>query len=145
MCIYLINRHFSIKFPVVPVLYSGLALFCVLTGMAWILRGALINKKYAGRLGFYVILLFVSISLSLNLSLYYKWWHKPSYNVAHASREIGKIVKNGVIAGLWAPMICMENKNQALCIASGWGNDDHPYKNTSLRTCFCGKETTMPS
>ena len=44
-----------------------------------------------------------------------------------ASRRVGKLVNNGIIVGLWAPMICMENNNRALCVASRWFNDKNTY------------------
>jgi len=62
-----------------------------------------------------------------NLWLYAAWFRKPLYKEVNISREIGTLVPGGVIAGLWSPMVCMENNNQALCIAPGWFNDKDPY------------------
>ncbi len=80
------------------------------------------------RLGVLITTALIALSVFQNAALYYKWWHKPSYQEVNISREVGKIVKHGIIAGLWAPMVCMENNNRALCIAWRWFNDRHPYE-----------------
>jgi len=125
LTIFLIRKYIHIKPPVV---YGGLILFCLLALATWIFKGMFPLVEPHKKFSFYVALLIISLSLSQNFTLYYRWWHKPSYKVINASRDVGKIVKHGIIAGLWAPMICMENRNRALCIASGWCNDQHPYE-----------------
>jgi len=125
LTIFLIRKYIHIKPPVV---YGSLIIFCLLAVATWIFKGIFPRVEPHKKFSFYVALLIISLSLSQNFTLYYRWWHKPSYKVINASRDVGKIVKHGIIAGLWAPMICMENRNRALCIASGWFNDQHPYE-----------------
>jgi len=90
----------------------------------------LFTKKYKRHkaVTLFLVLTIVALSLAHNLSLYAKWVTHPTYNMLTASRKVGTLVSNGTIAGLWAPMICMENNNHALCIASGWFNAHHPYE-----------------
>ena len=74
-----------------------------------------------------VVIAVVSLALTHNLILYGSWCKKPEYKEVTVSREVGRLVHGETIAGLWSPMVCMENDNRALCIAPGWFNDKDPY------------------
>jgi len=112
------------------VLLSGSGVFLLaLAVLMWIGRKSLVwDQKSFNKIGLYACLLILSVSLSHNLFLYANWVRHPSYQVLNASRDVGNRVKNGIIVGLWAPMICMENQNRALCVASRWFNDKDPYE-----------------
>ncbi len=108
---------------------SGFVVSGIILGGMKIFHGKISSEKRLFRkAGLYIAVLIFSLSLTHNLFLYMKWAKRPSYQVLTASREVGKMVKNGIIVGLWAPMICMENRNRALCVASHWFNDKEPYK-----------------
>lgn len=116
-----------LHFPVRSAFYGAIVFAAVLIG-SLMFKERFNARWWLKKPAFYIVVCLISLSLTNNLFLYYKWWHHPSYKVVDASRDIGKIVKHGIIAGLWAPMLCMENHNRTLCIAAGWGNDKHPYE-----------------
>ena len=92
------------------------------------IAGLLLNGKQRRRFIPYGIAFGIFI-LSLGHNIIYdaKWALKPVYQEVTISRKVGTLVKGQIIAGLWAPMACMENNNRALCIAPGWFNDKDPY------------------
>ena len=59
------------------------------------------------------------VSILTNGYRYFKWFKEPAYTVAHTSGEIGQLLKKAYIAGLWAPLLCLENTNQALYLGEG--------------------------
>jgi hypothetical protein len=75
-----------------------------------------------------LVVAIVSLTLVHNFVLYGTWWKQPDYKEITISRKVGRLVHGETIAGLWAPMVCMENDNRALCIAPGWFNDKDPYE-----------------
>jgi len=115
--------HFNL-----PRLWVPGALFLILAGLAYLSKKIFFQHRIHMGIGFYIVLLIVTLALSQNLSLYGKWWGNTSYRVVNTSKKIGKFVNNGMIAGLWAPMLCMENKNRTLYVASHWFNYDKPYE-----------------
>jgi len=103
---------------------TGLLLLAIITNILFYLRT---NDRIKTK-GLTVVIIIAVLSLGHNLNLYAKWVSSPTYEMIQTSRRVGKLVESGIIVGLWAPMICMENNNRALCIASRWFNDKNPYK-----------------
>jgi len=125
LTVYLINRY--IRFTAADFIWgAAVSLVFFIIILRWTKKRPLPSVKRVASYGFAVAL--VSLILVHNLSLYGRWWKKPQYKEITISREIGKRVHQGTIAGLWAPLVCMENKNRALCIAPGWFNDRAPYE-----------------
>jgi len=122
---FLARKYIHIK-PLV--VCAGIGIFLIFAGSVLGYLRRFGGKEYVRRAGLYVVLMIVSLFFSQNFALYYNWWHKPEYREITISREVGRMVKHGTIVGLWAPMVCMENDNRALCIASRWFNDNHPYE-----------------
>jgi len=122
LTIILAKKYISIGINEIYVL-TGLSFIATIITLFYLKT----NKKTKTR-GLAVIVIVMCMSLEHNLNLYAKWVSSPTYEMVQASRRVGKLVNNGVIVGLWAPMICMENNNRALCVASRWFNDQHPYE-----------------
>ena len=73
--------------------------------------------------------LFVSIitlTLYFNGSHYLRWANNAKYTVMDISRELGGMLNKAYIAGLWSPLVTIENKHRALFLGNNWYN----YKDT---------------
>jgi 4-amino-4-deoxy-L-arabinose transferase-like glycosyltransferase len=46
-------------------------------------------------------------------SRYLRWASRPQFQFKEASQDLGKAFAEATIAGLWAPVICLENKHRA--------------------------------
>jgi hypothetical protein len=64
----------------------------------------------------------VAYSFYLNSTLYLRWYRHPRYTVVETSRELGKILDNAYIAGLWSPLATIENHHRALYVGNNWFN-----------------------
>jgi len=104
---------------------AGVFLVAAVFFFAW--RQKRFGIEGRGAIAATLVIAIVSLALVHNLALYGTWLKKPEYKEITVSREVGRLVHGEVIAGLWAPMVCMENDNRALCIAPGWFNDKDPY------------------
>lgn len=93
----------------------------------------LVNKRT------YVFTLVVSIiflSLITNGRLYWRWARSPHFTVIDTSRELGNILDDAYIVGLWAPLICLENQHKALYVGKGRFNDKDTFKRYSITHLF---------
>ncbi len=108
-------------------LYLGGAALAVWMGI-WMGRWARRRTaSFRGVVGYGGVVVLVVLALSHNGRIYVDWARRPAYKEVRVSRAVGKLVSGETIAGLWSPMVCMENDNRALCIAPGWFNDRDPY------------------
>lgn len=55
------------------------------------------------------------------------WAGGRRYTVIDTSRQLGQTLTDAYIAGLWAPLICLENRHRALCVGGGWFNDRETF------------------
>lgn len=72
-----------------------------------------------------VILALSLIAASVAIDSYHwlGWAKNRQYTVYDTSKELGRILDQAYIAGLWAPVACLENRHRALCVGAGWFND----------------------
>ncbi len=66
----------------------------------------------------FVLALFLT-SVLTNGYRYFNWFSRPRYTVMHTSRELGKILNQAYLAGLWSPLFCLENSHRALYLGEG--------------------------
>ncbi len=66
----------------------------------------------------FVLAMFLTAALT-NGYRYAKWFIHPAYTVINTSREIGRILDKAYIAGLWSPLLCLENSHRALYLGEG--------------------------
>ena len=78
---------------------AGIKVFVVIFFILWIGFLNFISPGFDSRLG-----------IKSQIMQYMKWRRNRQFVVRDRSRELGKILpKNSVIAGLWSPLICLEN------------------------------------
>jgi len=58
---------------------------------------------------------------------YLSWALHPEFKLKLISRDFGKAFDNGVIAGLWAPVVSLENKHRAHESYPGFYNDEKDF------------------
>jgi len=121
---YLITKHTHVEYIVI---IYGLILFLISAAIVWTYNRKASPEKHLKSAGYYAVILILSLAFTQNLYFYGKWWRHPLYQVVDTSQKVGKMARNGTIVGLWAPMICMENNNRALCVAPNWFNFQRPY------------------
>jgi len=106
---------------------AGISLL-ILGAVAWIcrkwragkVRPALSLPGPLALLGFLVLPL--SASILINGYQYYQWAAHPKYVIRSISRELGSTLHHAFIAGLGAPMICLENTHRALHVFDNFFN-----------------------
>ncbi|MBE0460736.1 MAG: glycosyltransferase family 39 protein [Candidatus Aminicenantes bacterium] len=54
---------------------------------------------------------------------YLTWVTHPQFQLKEASQDFGKAFKEAAFAGLWAPVVCLENKHRAYEYFPGYIND----------------------
>jgi len=83
-----------------------------------------------------IILCLIFSTLFFQRLQWFRWAMKRQYTVFNDSREVGRIISDVYIAGLWSPMICLENRHRALCVAEGWFNDRDTFRRYPLTLLF---------
>jgi len=58
------------------------------------------------------VLLIITI-FAFQIPQYLDWAISPHHQFKHISQDLGKVLENATLAGLWAPVICLENKHKA--------------------------------
>lgn len=76
--------------------------------------------------------------LAFQVPQYLDWAISPRYQFKHISQDLGKALEKATLAGLWAPVICLENKHRAHEYYPGVINDSpdffHKYGITHVFT-----------
>lgn len=75
------------------------------------------------------VITLIFLSLSIDGFQYWEWAKSPQYMVKAVSKELGKILDNAYILGLWAPLATIENKHRSLYVGEKWFN----YRDTFNR------------
>ncbi len=78
----------------------------------------------------------ILLSMYHNVSGYLKWAANPKYTVIETSRELGKILDQAYIAGLWSPLATIENKHKALYVGNNWFNYRDTFKKYPVTHLF---------
>ncbi|MGD2245571.1 MAG: glycosyltransferase family 39 protein [Candidatus Aminicenantes bacterium] len=58
---------------------------------------------------------------------YLAWAFHPEFKMKHVSEDLGELVENAAIAGLWAPVVCLENTHRAHESYPGYVNDEADF------------------
>jgi 4-amino-4-deoxy-L-arabinose transferase-like glycosyltransferase len=69
----------------------------------------------------------IGFSLIIQGAQYYRWVRSPAYTVRNASRELGRLSGEALIAGLWAPLATIENRHRSLYLGKNWFNDHKTF------------------
>jgi hypothetical protein len=56
-----------------------------------------------------------------------KWKLNPEYAATEISADLQRRVGNGVLAGQWAPELCLENKVRTVPVWRGFVNHEDPF------------------
>ncbi len=110
---------------------SGLGTIAISIVLIWISRrlypepiGRFLNR-YKRPIVYIILIAFVLISAYQ----YGDWFLNPKYTMIEASRDIGKMIPEGsLVAGLWSPILTLENKNRCLLIWEGFINYERPFE-----------------
>ncbi len=75
-----------------------------------------------------MILLILVPAFTFQAYCYLNWVSHPEYKLKTISQDLGKALdKNAVLAGLWAPAVCMENTHKAFESYPGYINDEKDF------------------
>jgi 4-amino-4-deoxy-L-arabinose transferase-like glycosyltransferase len=90
-----------------------------------LMTGLTVNRKgYRSKQVIIVLMVFLSIHV---VRMVY-WQNTRTYQVISTSREIGRILpEDAVIAGQWAPELCLENSCTAIPMWDGFVNFKRPF------------------
>ena len=78
----------------------------------------------------------ILLSMYHNVPGYMKWAANPKYTVIETSRELGKILDQAYIAGLWSPLATIENRHKALYVGNNWFNYRDTFKKYPVTHLF---------
>ena len=78
----------------------------------------------------------ILLSMYHNVPAYMKWAANPKYTVVETSRELGKILDQAYIAGLWSPLATIENRHKALFLGNNWFNYRDTFKKYPVTHLF---------
>jgi 4-amino-4-deoxy-L-arabinose transferase-like glycosyltransferase len=99
---------------------SDAALFLMLTGvMVWLWKRP--NPKW-------VVVAFLIAFAAGDLRSYLRWVMDPPYQAVEIAKDLQRRVGTGVVAGQWAPEVCLENKVRVVPVWHGFVNSDHPIQ-----------------
>jgi len=69
----------------------------------------------------------IGFSLIIHGAHYFRWVRSPAYTVRNASRDLGRLPGEALIAGLWAPLATIENQHRSLNLGKNWFNYDNTF------------------
>ena len=78
----------------------------------------------------------IGFSLIIQGAQYYRWVRSPAYTVRNASRELGRLSGEALIAGLWAPLATIENRHRSLYLGKNWFNDHKTFNRYPVTHLF---------
>lgn len=58
---------------------------------------------------------------------YLAWALHPEFKMKQVSQDLGELLENAAIAGLWAPVVCLENTHRAHESFPGYVNDEKDF------------------
>ncbi len=120
--IALVYRFFTLKQIISPVLFFIISLFCIFMLYYLLLELNFVFKNKI-KLDFspvkLVVIALFMVSVLTNGYRYFQWFKYPNYTVRDTSRDLGKILDGAYLAGLWAPLLCLENSHRALYLGEG--------------------------
>jgi len=124
--IKLVIRYFDLEDFI-----KGVIAFIIILAFFYSLQ-IVLKKRALSPIVFTVILL----SVAINGKLFYNWVSSPRHTVLSTSRILGTNLNNAYIAGLWAPLICLENSHKALAVGKGWFNDKNTFEKFPITHLF---------
>lgn len=78
----------------------------------------------------------IALTLYINGSYYLRWLDNAKYTVMDVSKELGRMLDQAYIAGLWSPLATIENKHRALYVGNGWFNYRDTFKKYPITHLF---------
>jgi len=108
--------------PALPWPHSALCVILAATTLAYLLRQA------AQRCAHHLPLMFLATFLLIQTGGQLAWKLAPRYEVRDASRFLASHLNGAVIAGQWAPELCMETTFTPIPMWRGFVNDDNPFE-----------------
>jgi|GEM_PF-1804365 len=105
----------------------GLSMIAVCVGiiMVWNL-GAYLFRSRLFSLGFIGTILIIHCAIQVNHFI--TWASNRNYDILSTSTELGSRFPGGIFTGQWAPVLCMENENQAIPVWPGFINESEPFQ-----------------
>lgn len=61
-----------------------------------------------------IIPCFLVLFLVYQLTQYFRWRNYPTYNIRNGNKEVERIVRGGIVGGVYAPIFCFETKEIAI-------------------------------
>jgi 4-amino-4-deoxy-L-arabinose transferase-like glycosyltransferase len=74
-----------------------------------------------------IVLGLLAAVLFFNGTKYLAWALKPQFKLKQTSTDLGMAFDQAVISGLWAPVVCLENKHRAHESYPGYVNDEKDF------------------
>lgn len=99
---------------------SDAVLFLMLTGaMFWLWKRP--NPKW-------VVVVFLIAFAAGDLRSYLRWVMNPTYQATEIAQDLQRRVGTGVLAGQWAPEVCLENHVRVVPVWHGFVNSERPIQ-----------------
>lgn len=86
-----------------------------------------------------IVMIFVILTLRLDLGQFHSWFSNRTYNLINYSRELDRLLpENAVVGGSWAPPLMIESRKRALCITD-WANINEPISRFGVTHLIIGE------
>lgn len=122
-CLFLLGDAFlgwKLVPPELGLQSSDAILFLILTGvMLWMWTRS--SPKW-------IVVAFLIAFCAGDLRSYLRWAMDPPYQAVEIAQDLQQRVGAGVIAGQWAPEVCLENRVRVVPVWHGFVNSDHPIQ-----------------
>lgn len=83
-----------------------------------------------------VVVSIILVSIYLQAPAYLRWLTNPKYTVLTTSKELGGMLDQAYIAGLWSPLATIENRHKALYVGNNWFNYKDTFKKYPVTHLF---------
>ena len=78
----------------------------------------------------------ILVSIYLQVPAYLRWARNLEYTVLTTSKELGEMLDQAYIAGLWSPLATIENRHKALYVGNNWFNYKDTFKKYPVTHLF---------
>ncbi len=86
-----------------------------------------------GRISYRIWIIITIICVGMDVGRLLNWQFHRTYHIVQASRELNTLLPSGsVIAGQWAPELCLETTHRAIPLWKGFVNDENPFEKHNI-------------
>ena len=131
--------------PLPWVLSAGLAAALVASGVLLGRAKERLPSRREAAIRAGLVALVLLVSLGQNAKQYLAWARDRRYTVLQTSREIAPIVDGGLLAGLFAPVLSLQNRARVLYALEPWCNYERTFERFPITHFILGDFNREPS